>query len=179
MTGGRANDNGRSSKWMLVFARLAAAYSMEMYVIEVQHDVDIAGIDVHALERMATRALENEAVQAPAELSVLLADDSTVRELNRTYRATDATTDVLSFAQSEGEAFAQPEGIATHLGDIIVSVDTARRQADAYGQTLQDEVTHLLVHGVLHLLGYDHEVAEDADVMRAHEDAILGAAHHH
>ncbi len=152
---------------------------MAMYLIEVQHDVDVAGIDVQALERVATRVLEAEAVASPAELSVLLADDGTVRELNRAYRATDATTDVLSFAQSEGVPFAQPEGTATHLGDIIISIDTAREQAQSFGQTLQDEVCHLLVHGVLHLLGYDHEAPEDAELMRAHEDAILGTAHHH
>lgn len=150
-----------------------------MYLIELQHDVDISGIDTHALERLATRALEVEAVAAPAELSVMLADDPTIHALNRTYRATDAPTDVLSFAQSEGDAFAQPEGIAPHLGDVMISVDTAKRQAEEFGQTLQDEVSHLLVHGVLHLLGYDHEEARDAEVMRAHEDAILGAAHHH
>ena len=150
-----------------------------MYLIELQHDVDITGIDTLALERLATHALETENVAAPAELSLLLADDPTIRQLNHTYRATDAATDVLSFAQSEGDAFAQPEGTAAHLGDVVISVDTAKRQAVAFGQTLQDEVSHLLVHGVLHLLGYDHEVDADAEVMRAHEDAILGAAHHH
>jgi probable rRNA maturation factor len=117
-------------------------------------------------------------VPQPAELSVMLADDAMLRELNRTYRGTDAATDVLSFAQSEGEAFAQPAGAWPHLGDIIISVDTARRQAIEYGQTLQEELQHLVVHGLLHLLGYDHESPEDAAQMRLQEDAILGAAHH-
>ena len=109
----------------------------------------------------------------------MLADDATVRELNRTYRGTDAATDVLSFAQSEGEAFAQPDGVPPHIGDVVISLDTAPRQAVEYGQALGDEVSHLLVDGVLHLLGYDHEQPDDAAVMRAREDAILGAAHHH
>jgi probable rRNA maturation factor len=152
---------------------------MSTYLIELEAGVDTAGIDAHALERLAAHALSVERVAAPAELSIVLADDPTVHELNREYRGTDAPTDVLSFAQSEGEAFAQPEGAARHLGDVVISVDTARRQAQEYGITLQDEVSHLLVHGILHLLGYDHEAADEADVMRAHEDAVLGEAHHH
>jgi probable rRNA maturation factor len=149
------------------------------YIIELQADVDTAGIDAHALERLAERALEAEGVAAPAELSILLADDPTVHELNRTYRDTDAPTDVLSFAQDEGDAFARPEGAARHLGDVVISVDTARRQAAEYMVTLQDEVSHLLVHGVLHLLGYDHEEPDDAQAMRLQEERVLGAAHHH
>src|SRR5574338_1599751 len=94
------------------------------------------------------------------------ADDAVVRELNRTYRGADATTDVLSFAQGEGERFARPEGEARHLGDVVISLDTARRQAAEYGQDAQDEVAHLLVHGVLHLLGYDHEREDDERGMR-------------
>jgi probable rRNA maturation factor len=149
------------------------------YIIELQSEVDASGIDVGALERLAARALEAEAVATPAELSILLADDAVVHELNRTYRDTDAPTDVLSFAQTEGDEFARPEGAARHLGDIVISVDMARRQAAEYRQDLQDEVGHLLVHGILHLLGYDHEQPADEAVMRGHEEAILGGAHHH
>ena len=149
------------------------------YMIELEHETDIAGVDEHALERLAAHALDVEQVAKPAELSVLLADDPTVHELNKTYRGTDEATDVLSFSQTEGEPFAQPEGAVPHLGDVIISIDTARRQAAEYAVSLQDEVSHLLVHGVLHLLGYDHEDAAEADVMRRHEEAILGGAQHH
>jgi probable rRNA maturation factor len=149
------------------------------YMIELEHEADIAGIDEHALERLAAHALDVEHVAKPSELSVMLADDPTVRELNRAYRGTDEPTDVLSFSQTEGEQFAQPDGAAPHLGDVVISIDAARRQAAEYAVPLQDEVAHLLVHGVLHLLGYDHEEASEAEVMRRHEDAILGGAHHH
>ena len=149
------------------------------YVIELQAEADATGIDEHALERLAARVLGAEAVAQPAELSLLLADDGVVRELNRRYRGTDAATDVLSFAQGEGERFARPEGLARHLGDVVISLDTARRQAQEFGLGAQDEVAHLLVHGILHLLGYDHEREDDERVMRAREDAILGGAHHH
>ncbi len=153
---------------------------MNAYVIEIQADVDLTGIDTAALTLLAERALTAEAVAAPAELSIMLSDDATVRDLNRRYRDTDAPTDVLSFAQSEGDAFAQPDDAGTRmLGDVIISVDTARSQAAEYAVTLQDEVAHLLVHGILHILGYDHEEPDEAQIMRAHEDAILGEAHHH
>ena len=149
------------------------------YVIELQTDVEADDVDPPALELLAARALEAESVPHPAELSIVLTDDATVQRLNRTYRGADTPTDVLSFAQSEGDEFAAPEGEAPHLGDVIISLDTARRQAAEYGLAPQDEVSHLLVHGILHLLGYDHEQPEDARIMRAHEDAILGEAHHH
>jgi probable rRNA maturation factor len=152
---------------------------MSGYIIEIQTEADAGDLDLQALERLAAKALEAESVAQPAELSIVLADDATVRELNRTYRGTDAATDVLSFAQSEGEAFAHPAEVAPHLGDIVISLDTARRQAVGYAQALGDEVSHLLVHGVLHLLGYDHQEPDDAAIMRAREDAILGEAHHH
>ena len=152
---------------------------MAGYVIELQAEADATGIDEHALERLAEHALEAEAVAHPSELSILLADDGVVRALNRSYRGTDSATDVLSFAQGEGERFARPEGAAAHLGDVVISLDTARRQAQEFGQPLQDELAHLLVHGILHLLGYDHERDEDERAMRAREDAIMGRAHHH
>jgi probable rRNA maturation factor len=161
--------------------RRAAPYDRRMsgYVIELQAEAGSDDIDAHELERLAHRALEAEDVARPAELSILLADDATVRKLNREYRDTDAATDVLSFAQSEGDEFARAEGAPPHLGDVVISVDTARRQADEFSVSLQDEVSHLVVHGILHLLGYDHELADDERVMRAREDAILGSAHHH
>lgn len=143
-----------------------------MHLIELQHEIDITGIDIHALERIAARALELEAVASPAELSIVLADDAFVHELNREYRGTDAPTDVLSFAQTEGDAFARPDGAARHLGDVIISVETARRQADEAGIALHEELSHLLVHGILHLLGYDHVDAAEAERMRGREDAI-------
>jgi probable rRNA maturation factor len=149
------------------------------YAIDLKVETDASGIDVPALERLAARALESEGVGAPVELSVVLTDDATVRELNRAYRDTDAPTDVLSFAQGEGEAMASPDDAARHLGDVVISVDTARRQADEHALALQDETAHLLVHGILHLLGHDHERPDDEAAMRAREDAILGGAAHH
>ncbi|HEY8429862.1 MAG TPA: rRNA maturation RNase YbeY [Sandaracinaceae bacterium] len=108
-----------------------------------------------------------------AELSVLLCDDATIRELNRTYRRRDRPTDVLAFAMREGE------GAELHphlLGDVVISVDTARRQAAEHARSVASEITFLLAHGLLHLLGYDHRTEEEDRVMRARTDALCAAA---
>jgi len=105
-----------------------------------------------------------------AELSILLVSDAEMRRLNRTWRDRDRTTDVLAFAQGEGEG-GVPDGL---LGDVVISVDTARRQAAERGLTLAAEADRLLVHGLLHLLGYDHEVSErEARRMQRRERALL------
>lgn len=147
--------------------------------IALRRDVGAAGIDTAALKRLAARTLAAETIAPPTELSILLTGDAAIRALNRDYRGTDALTDVLSFAQSEGLAFVAAADAPPHLGDVVISVDTARRQAAEYGLPLQDELAHLLVHGILHLLGYDHERADDERVMRAREGDLLGRVHHH
>jgi probable rRNA maturation factor len=149
------------------------------YRVAVRTQVRAPDVHTRALAALARRALSAEAVAAGSELSVVLTDDRRIQELNREYRGTDAPTDVLSFAQAEGVAFAVGDAVLAPLGDVIISLDTARRQATEYGLALSDELAHLLVHGILHLLGYDHERARDAKAMRAREDAILGEAHHH
>ena len=88
-----------------------------------------------------------------------------MRELNRTYRGIDRTTDVLSFPQSEGPDF-------SILGDIIISVDTARRNAKTHGITLKMELKKLIIHGILHLLGYDHKKKKETQIMREKEKEL-------
>lgn len=102
---------------------------------------------------------------AGCELCVTLCDDGYITHLNTTWRQLEEATDVLSFPLLEAEAppggYLLPDGHAA-LGDIVISLDTARRQADARGHSLEEEVQVLLVHGVLHLVGYDHEQGEEA-----------------
>ena len=131
-----------------------------------------------ALSALARRALDAEDVASPAQISIVLTDDRAVRRLNRRYRATDSTTDVLSFAFGEGPAFATPPGTARQLGEVVISYPTALRQAQRAGHNVEDELAHLLVHGVLHVLGYDHETDSEEGKMRAREDAILGRPAH-
>ncbi len=106
------------------------------------------------------------------ELSILLTDDRHIHTLNRDYRDKDSPTDVLSFAQSEGEAF---PGMIPVLGDLVISLETAERQAAALGHPLAAEVRVLLAHGLLHLLGYDHIEPDERAQMAAAEEQLLEA----
>lgn len=109
-----------------------------------------------------------------AEVSIALADDATLRGLNREYRGRDAPTNVLSFAVSERAETAGGEAGPLLLGDVILACETVRREALQQGKTLPDHVSHLVVHGVLHLLGFDHEAEVEAEEMERQEVAVLG-----
>lgn len=121
-------------------------------------------------------AVKNEGLE-DAELSVAIADDAIIRGLNLEFREKDTATDVLSFPANdvvkplkdmlqEGFEPELGEGGAPFLGDIVISTETAARQAEEYGNTLQEEMCFLAVHGTLHLLGYDHIDPEDEVIMR-------------
>ena len=90
--------------------------------------------------------------------------------------AIDEATDVLSFSLREGEEFVSPDA-TERLGEVIISLETAERQASEARHSVADEMAHLLVHGILHLLGYDHAESDDERVMRAREDSLLGTTH--
>jgi len=130
-----------------------------------------AEIDSKQLERLASAVMERESLP-PGELSILITDDTTVRRLNREYAGDDEPTDVLAFSLREGEEFASPDGVL-RLGDVIISYPTALRQAVEAGRPVEAEIDHLLVHGVLHLLGYDHAEAEEEERMRRREQELL------
>jgi probable rRNA maturation factor len=108
------------------------------------------------------------------ELSLLLTDDTEIRQLNKQYRKLDLSTDVLSFASQEAKNFVCPQYM---LGDVIISVTTARRQAQELGVSLEDEILRLLIHGILHLLGYDHEKVSSKKIkeMQDLEDKLFNA----
>ena len=112
------------------------------------------GRHARPLRRLARAAL-GALGEYGTELSVAVVDDAEMQRLNRDYRRKDRTTDVLAFAQREGE----PNAVVAHglLGDVVISVPTAERQASERGHSLDHELCELLVHGILHLLGYDHE----------------------
>lgn len=121
------------------------------------------------------KAAEVYGLDDTAEVSVVFCDDAHIHELNRTYRGVDRPTDVLSFALNEGEEPDIVNGPAENLlGDIIISLDTAARQAEEYGHSLEREMAYLVIHGMLHLLGYDHEKDEDKAEMREEEEYVLG-----
>ena len=128
------------------------------------------------LRQAAETVLTVESIDYLSELSLLITGDNTIRKLNRVYRKIDQTTDVLAFAfleDVEGSSFPpSPNGIA-HLGEVIISCPQAMRQADEEKHSLKDELVLLVVHGVLHLLGYDHANLQDERIMRARESDIV------
>lgn len=140
-------------------------------------DAFASAVDAAWLEGIALRVLAAEGA-AGVELGVVVTDDETVRELNRQYAGEDVTTDVLAFSLREGEEFARGGGGVEPLGEVVISYPTALRQARQAGRVVEDEVAHLLVHGILHLLGYDHAVAEDERRMRSREEELLGGVGH-
>lgn len=106
--------------------------------------------------------------EADSEVSIEFIGDTRMRRLNRDYRRKDSTTDVLAFASRE--AGGPPSPI---LGDVVVSVPTAIRQAESIGHSLNEELVRLLIHGLLHLIGYDHERSEvEARKMKRKEEAL-------
>lgn len=122
-----------------------------------------------------TKAAEVYGLAEADEVSVVLCDDCYIHALNLQYRGKDYSTDVLSFALNEGEEFEITDGPTEKLlGDIIISLDTATRQAEEYGHSLERELAYLTVHGMLHLLGYDHEESAEREEMRTEEEYVLG-----
>jgi len=114
-----------------------------------------AGADRRVMARRAAKMLRHLG-RDEVELSVALVDDGFIRELNRSYRGLDRPTDVLAFAMGEGQSLPAAADEPELLGDVVISVPTARRQARQRGRALLDELTTLLAHGLLHLLGYQH-----------------------
>ncbi|HEY3819369.1 MAG TPA: rRNA maturation RNase YbeY [Polyangiaceae bacterium] len=110
---------------------------------------------------------------ADAELSILLTDDDQIQKLNRLYRKKNRPTDVLAFALREGE---HGERAGRLLGDVVVSIPTTRRQAEAAGREPGAELTMLLAHGLLHLLGWDHATAREDRRMRRETERLCAAA---
>ncbi len=130
-----------------------------------------ASLSEERLAAIARRVLEAESAGA-AELSVTVTDDETVRSLNREYAGEDAVTDVLSFSQREGEEFALPPGGVPPLGEVVIAYPQAFRQASERGRPTDAEVARLLIHGILHLLGYDHAEPQEGHRMRAREEEL-------
>ena len=115
-------------------------------------------------------------LNSEAILSVTFVDDKFIHEMNRDYRGVDRPTDVISFAFLDGEKDKKKilqSGGPVSLGDIYISIDRAKAQAEEYGHPLKRELSFLFVHGLLHLLGYDHMTEEDEKVMFKLQDEIL------
>jgi len=139
-------------------------------VVEVRAACECADVDIEAL-RLYVQAVMADLGHHAMELSILLADDAYVRELNRRYRGVDRTTNVLAFPQQDSPPAAPANGAL--LGDVVISVEKAMRDSERTGFSLSDEIKKLVVHGLLHLSGYDHRTAPEARRMRQIEQEVI------
>jgi probable rRNA maturation factor len=134
-------------------------------------------VDEDWAKRIAQTVLKAEEVAPPYEVSLVFTDSETVRRLNRDYRGVDEPTDVLAFymlSQNEADSsFALPPDGVTRLGEVIISYPQAVEQASEQGHSSERELALLIIHGILHLLGYDHEEVEEESKMRERERKLL------
>jgi probable rRNA maturation factor len=142
-------------------------------VIYYRNDVRASGVDGRALVATAKKLLA-AVDERDSSLSLTVVDDAAIRELNRDHRGKDKPTDVLSFPMFEG-GDAPQAGVERMLGDVVISIDTARRQAAEYDATLQRELYRLLIHGLLHVMGHDHEEAGERAEMETQERRLADA----
>jgi len=128
--------------------------------------------------RIAQTVLEAEGVAPPYEVGLVFTDSETVKQLNRDYRGVDEPTDVLAFyllpqKEEADDSFALPPDGVTRLGEVIISYPQAVKQAKEQGHPTEKELALLIIHGILHLLGYDHEDTEEEAKMRTREKELL------
>ena len=139
-------------------------------------------VSAQLLAQAAREAVRDEELRGRSSMVLTITCDRTVRELNHAYRGMDATTDVLSFSYldqagptpEEADEFPMPPCEEAGIGDVVVSFPQASRQAEEARVPLAEEIVHLVTHGTLHLLGYDHDDSARDQAMRAKESAVLG-----
>lgn len=149
----------------------------KMRIINFSDEQDIKlSADLENLITDACNAvLETENFDDSAEINVTLVDDETIKIYNSQFRDIDKSTDVLSFPLGEDGMYdVNPENNCLMLGDVVISVEHALKQAEEYGHSIEREIAYLTVHSVLHLLGYDHvDEAEEKRIMRQKEEEAL------
>jgi len=145
---------------------------MSVLVNNIQDEIEVPEELLSLLEEIGTFVLRLEGQSQECEVSVILVDNNYIQELNLTYRGLDSPTDVLSFNLQDDDTTSDL-GEDKILGDVVISMEKAGEQADLYGHSLRQEVAFLAVHGILHLLGYDHETTEAEQEMKEKKDLVL------
>lgn len=130
------------------------------------------------IRKVVQAVLENEMVKHDVDVYVTLTNNEEIHKINKEYRNVDRPTDVLSFPMYEREEIENLKGDNLSvqeeiLGDIIVSIEKVKEQAEEYGHSFERELAYLITHGCLHLLGYDHMIDEEKEIMRKHEELVL------
>jgi probable rRNA maturation factor len=147
--------------------------------ISVKQNLNLC-LNESRLQGIVLKTLEAEGIVSSAEIGLVITDSKTIQKLNRTYRGDDKSTDVLAFHMITGmnqkpeQSFVDPPDGVRHLGEVMISYTQAVKQAQEQGHNVAQELALLIVHGVLHLLGYDHELPQENQLMRAKENEILG-----
>lgn len=146
---------------------------MAVYIDFSEHELELFDGYEELSKELAQYALEHVGFREDAELSISFVDDETMREINLENRGIDSTTDVLSFPQYDDIGFEAFEDEPVFIGDVVISHDKLRAQAEEFGHSVKREYCYLLTHSLLHLMGYDHIEAEDKEEMREAEEFIL------
>jgi probable rRNA maturation factor len=153
-------NEGKASKRLTVNVRILPLYAK---------DVERASV-----QKAARAAFKSAGGQGAWALTVMVTDNAQILKLNLVYLGVDAPTDVLAFgAADEANGFILPPGETQYWGDIVISYPRAMEQAATYGHPLQEELSLLVVHGTLHLMGYDHEQADDKEKMWGAQHSAL------
>jgi probable rRNA maturation factor len=139
----------------------------------IKNQQKIAKIHRRRIREIIKNIIQYLKVDEKTEISILFTDDKFIKSLNKKYRGINKSTDVLTFNLEEGDLKFPEVDKNKLLGDIVVSVETAQRQANNLNHNLEKELMILLIHGLLHLIGYDHEEARDNKIMQVKENEIL------
>ncbi|HOV25435.1 MAG TPA: rRNA maturation RNase YbeY [Pseudobacteroides sp.] len=154
---------------------------MEIYIENMQDKIEVTPLLEKIINDSVKTSMDMEKFNIKSEVSILLVDDEKIREINNEHRQIDKATDVLSFPvvdMREGEIvsdigdFDLDEDLLL-LGDIIISLETAKRQAEEYGHSFEREIAFLTTHGIFHLLGYDHMEKEEEEKMLHKQETVL------
>jgi len=154
---------------------------LEIYIENMQDKIEVTPLLEKVINDAVKTSMDIEAFNIKSEVSILLVDDEKIREINNEHRQIDKATDVLSFPVvdiREGEIVSDTGDFNLDeelllLGDIIISLETAKRQADEYGHSFEREIAFLTTHGVFHLLGYDHMEKEEEEKMLYKQETVL------
>ena len=144
---------------------------MDSSKIEIFNQVGKEIPELETVEKVLYSAIEKEGLEG-INFNLIIVDNPYIHELNKTYRNIDRETDVITFALEDDETVVLPEDVRV-LGDIYISIDKARAQAEEYGHSFLREICFLAVHGFYHLLGYDHQTPEEEKVMFGKQEEVL------
>ena len=143
-----------------------------MNKIEIFNQLDEEIKELETVEKVLLSAIKKETLE-DVTFNLIIVDNEYIHELNKNYRGIDRETDVITFALEDEDSIIVPEEEGRNLGDIYISIDKARSQAEEFGHGLLRELSFLAVHGFYHLLGYDHMTPEDEEVMFKKQEEVL------